>query len=235
MNLLKSKISLFLITLIFFTLDTAFHAFAESTIQCHCFKERSYNPADRFVSDEYILATSFNSLLARSFDIPKRQIVMIKMNEGVAQGDLLIGLKVSKVTGIDVRKFLRLHKEDNTWAQIIADLQHQEKVKKNPLLEAIRSGITVEEAGGRIIAEIIGEFYQGKPEEIEKLRMSGLNEKEINLVFILVHARGQKPEVLAGEYKKRGRSWSEIAHNLGVEPINAGQLIIAYPALQIQE
>ena len=235
MNLLKSKISLFLITLIFFTLDTAFHVFAESTIQCHCFKERSYNPADRFVSDEYILATSFNSLLARSFDIPKRQIVMIKMNEGVAQGDLLIGLKVSKVTGIDVRKFLRLHKEDNTWAQIISDLQHQEKVKKNPLLEAIRSGITVEEAGGRIADEIIGEFYQVKPEEIEKLRMSGLNEKEMNLVFILVHARGQKPEVLAGEYKKRGRSWSEIAHNLGVEPINAGKLIIAYPALQIQE
>ena len=183
MNLLKSKISLFLITLIFFTLDTAFHAFAESTIQCHCFKERSYNPADRFVSDEFILATSFNSLLERSFDIPKRQIVMIKMNEGVAQGDLLIGLKVSKVTGIDVRKFFRLHKEDNTWAQIISDLQHQEKVKKNPLLEAIRSGITVEEAGGRIADEIIGEFYQVKPEEIEKLRKSGLNEKEINLVF----------------------------------------------------
>ena len=116
----------------------------------------------------------------------------------MAQGDLLIGLKVFKVTGIDVRKFFRLHKEDNTWAQIIADLQHQEKVKKNPLLEAISSGITVEEAGGRIADEIIGEFYQVKLEEIEKLRMSGLNEKEMNLVFILVHARGQKPEVLAG-------------------------------------
>jgi len=230
MNLLKSKISLFLITLIFFSLGSALHAFAESAIQCHCFTERSYNSADKFASDDYILATSFNSLLARSFDMPKRQIVMIKMNEGVAQGDLLIGLKVSKVTGIDIRKFLRLRKENNTWAQIISDLQQQEKIKKDPLLEAIKSGMPVEEAGGRIADETIGEFYQIKPEEINKVRMSGLNEKEMNLIFILAHARSQKPEVLVGEYKKQGRSWSEIAHNLGVEPINAGKLIIVYPA-----
>ena len=235
MNLLKSKSSLFLITLIFFSLGSALHAFAESAIQCHCFTERSYNPGDKFVSDDYIVATSFNSLLARSFDIPKRQIVMIKMNEGVTQSDLLVGLKVSKVTGIDIRKFLRLHKENNTWTKIISDLQQQEKIKKDPLLEAIKSGITVEEAGVRIVDEIIGEFYQIKPEEIKKLRMSGLSEKEMNLIFILAHARGQKPEVLVGEYKKRGRSWSEIAHNLGVEPINAGKLIIAYPARQIPE
>ena len=231
MNLLKSKISLFLITLIFFSLGSSLHAFAESAIQCHCFTERSYNSADKFASDDYILVTSFNSLLARSFDIPKRQIVMIKMNEGVAQGDLLIGLKVSKVTGIDIRKFLRLRKENNTWAQIISDLQQQEKTKKDPLLEAIKSGMPVEEAGSRIADETIGEFYQIKPEEINKVRMSGLNEKEMNLIFILAHAREQNPEVLVEQYKKQGRSWSEIAHNLGVEPDATGKLIIAYPEI----
>jgi len=156
---------------------------------------------------------------------------MIKMNEGVTQSDLLVGLKVSKVTGIDIRKFLRLHKENNTWTKIISDLQQQEKIKKDPLLEAIKSGIPVEEASVRIADEIIGEFYQIKPEEIKKLRMSGLNEKEMNLIFILAHAREQNPEVLVEQYKKQGRSWSEIAHNLGVEPDATGKLIIAYPEI----
>jgi hypothetical protein len=235
MNLLKSKTALLLIILILFSLGSVAHAFAESTTQCHCFKNRSYNPADRFASDDYILATSFNSLLAKSFSIPKRQIVMIKMNEGVAQDDLLVGLKISKATGMDSRKFFRLLKENNTWAKIISGLPQQEKIKNDPLLEAIGSGMPVEEAGARVADEIIGEFYRIKLEEISKLRLSGLNEKAMNLVFILAHAGEQQPEVLVEQYGKQGKSWSEIAHNLGFEPAAAGKLIQVYPARKITE
>jgi hypothetical protein len=235
MNLLKFKTFLFLITLIFFSSGSALHAFAESAVQCHCFTNRSYNPADKFAADEYILATSFNSLLAKSFDIPKRQIVMIKMNEGVAQDDLLIGLEIAKVTGINIRKFLRLRKENNTWANIISGLAQQEKIKNDPLLEAIRSGIPVEEAGTRVADEIIAEFYQVKPEEISKVRMSGLNEKEMALLFILSHTSEIQPEALMDQYKIKGRSWSEIASSLGVEPAVAGKLILSYPSKQISD
>jgi len=122
-----------LIILILFSLGPVAHAFAESAIQCHCFKNRGYNPADR-----------------------------------------------------------------------VAD-------------------------------EIIGEFYRIKPEEISRLRLSGLNEKAINLVFILAHAGEQQPEVLLEQYRKQGKSWSEIAHNLGFEPTAAGKLIQVYPARQITE
>ena len=157
------------------------------------------------------------------------------MNEGVAQDDLLTGLKIAKITGIDIRKFVRLHKKNNTWAEIVSGLSQEEKIKNDPLLEAIKSGMPVEEAGIRIADEIIGDFYQIKPDAISKLRMSGLNEKEINLIFILAHAREQQPEVLVEQYKNQGRSWSEIAHNLGVEPDVVGKLIVAYPARQIPE
>jgi hypothetical protein len=95
----------------------------------------------------------------------------------------------------------------------------------------LTAAIPVEEAGIRIVDEIIGELYKIKPEEINKLRMSGLNEKEMNLIFILAHGREQNPEVLVEQYKKQGRSWSEIAHNLGVEPDATGKLIIAYPEI----
>ena len=183
----------------------------------------------------WVLASSFNSLLAKSFAIPKRQIVMIKMNERVAQDDLLNGLEIAKITGVDIRKFLRLHKENNTWEKIISGLSQQETIKKAPRFEVIKAGMRVEEAGIRIVDEIIGELYKIKPEEINKLRMSGLNEKEMNLIFILAHAREQNPEVLVEQYKKQGRSWSEIAHNLGVAADATGKLIIAYPDRQIPE
>ena len=235
MILLKSKAVVFLITLIFSSLGFVAQIFAESAIQCHCFKNRSYNATDRFAADEYILATSFNSLLARSFALPKRQIVMIKMNEGVAQDDLLIGLKTSKTTGIAPQEFFRLRKENNTWAEIISSLSQQEKIRNDPFLEALRSGMPVEQAGVRVAHEIIGEFYRIVPEEIKKLGMSGLNAKEINLIYILAQAREQRPEGLVKLYKEKGKSWSEIAFNLGVEPKVAGKLIQAYPAREISE
>jgi len=210
-------------------------AFAASAIECHCFKNRSYNAADRFAADEYILATSFNSLLARAFALPKRQIVMIKMKEGVAQDDLLISLKISKATGIDIREFFRFLRAKNTWAEIISGLPQQGKVMSDPLVEALRSGLPVEQAGSRVAEEIMSEFYRIAPEEIKKLRMSGLNEKEINLIYILAYAKERRPETLIDLYKKQGKSWSEIAFSLGVEPKLAGKLIQAYPDREITE
>ena len=235
MILLRFKTLLFCLVLVFFLLGSTLDSFAESAIQCHCFKNRSYNPADKFASDDYILATSFNSLLAKVFSIPKKQIIMIKMDEGVGQDDLLIGFKISKTTGIDIRNYLRLRNENKSWTEIVSDLPQQEKSNNDPLLEAIRSGMPVEEAGDRIADEMISQFYQVSPEEIEQLKMSGLNEKEMALLFVLVHYGGQKPEVLVKQYKKQGRSWSEIAYNLGLEPDAAGKLILAYPAMKIAE
>jgi hypothetical protein len=136
---------------------------------------------------------------------------------------------------MDSGKFFRLLKENNTWAKIISGLSQQEKIKNDSLLEALGSGMPAEEAGARVADEIIGEFYRIKPEEINKLRLSGLNEKAINLVFILAHAGEQQPEVLVEQYGKQGKSWSEIAHNLGFEPAAAGKLIQVYPARKITE
>ena len=91
MELRTLKIGLFILALLLFSLMPANKSIDESVFKFHCFTKRVYNPAERFAADDYILATSFNSLLARLAALPKRQIVMIKMNDGVAQDDLLLG------------------------------------------------------------------------------------------------------------------------------------------------
>jgi hypothetical protein len=103
----QSKIYPLFIVAIFFFLRSALPVSAESAIECHCLRARTYNPADRFAADDYILATSFNSLLAKAFNISPRKIIMIKMNEGESQEELLISLKLSKITGEDPSRFFR--------------------------------------------------------------------------------------------------------------------------------
>lgn len=236
MGPLRPKILLFCLPVAFLLLGPVNDSSAENTSQCHCFTNRSYNPADRFAADDYILATSFNSLLAKAFNIPKRQIVMIKMEEGMAQDELLVALKISKITGVDLRKFLRLrHENNNTWPQIISGLAQHKRIRNDKILEAIKSGMPVEEAGVKIADEIIGTLYQVSIEGITELRMSGLNEKEMALVFILAYARNKKVEELVHKHNRQGMSWSEIANDLGVEPAEAGKLILAYPVKQVFE
>lgn len=42
---------------------------------CHCFRDREYDPANPAKSDEYLLATASNTLLATAYGVPKRDIV----------------------------------------------------------------------------------------------------------------------------------------------------------------
>ena len=181
------------------------HAFAASAIQCHCFKDRSYNETDRFGADDYILATSFNSLLARCYDVPKRQIIMLKMNEGVAQEELLIALKTEKVTGVELQKVLRLYHQSNSWEKTISGLLHQDGPGGDKILTAISYGLPAGEAGAMIADEMLAGFYDIPAEKIQALRVSGLDEKELALVLILSHVSEIQPEKLAEQYKKYGR------------------------------
>lgn len=158
---------------------------------------------------------------------------MLKMEEKVSQDDLLVGLKLTKLTGGYLEQLLGLRRAEYTWAQIILGMKQQDIIKRDKLAKGIRSGMPVTEAGTRIANEIIIDFYGVPAEEVERLRSYGLSEKELALVFILAHYMDQKPEIYVEQYKKQGSSWSQIAFNLGVEPAAAGKLVLAYPAKQI--
>ena len=235
MNLLQPKTVFFFTAFVLLFFGAADNAFAESTINCHCFQDRSFDPGDRFAADDYLLATSFNSLLAKSFDISKKQVVMLKMDEGVSQDDLLVGLKVTRLTGGYLEQLLGLRRAGYTWSQIISGMEQQDTINKDKLAKAIKVGMPVNEAGAGVADEMIEDFYRVPAEEVKRFRAYGLNEKEMALVFILAHFKDQKAETFVEQYKKQGSSWSQIAFNLGIEPAAAGKLILAYPAKQIDK
>ena len=159
MNLLQPKTALIYILLALFLVVPGRAISMESTINCHCFRDRTFNPADPWAADDYILATSFNSFLARSFAVPKREIVMLKMKEGVGQDDLLVGLQIARTAGIDLQQLLGLRRQGLAWSEIISDLVPDDALKKDRLLKAIEAGIPVKEAGGRIADQRIGDFF----------------------------------------------------------------------------
>jgi hypothetical protein len=235
MNSLPMRAALCCITLLCFAGIPVRNSSAEPAINCHCFQDRTYNPANPAAADDYILATSFNSLLARSFDTSKGEIVMLKMKEGVGQDDLLVALKVARESGVDLQQLLGWRKEKRPWRTIIADLTGRRRVKEDLLLEAIAAGLPADEAGACVADELIAGFYKIQGAVIGSFRSEGLSEKEMALVLILAHAGNRQPEALVLLHNKEGKSWSTIAHDLGIEPAAAGKLILQYPDRKIPE
>lgn len=67
------------------------------------------------------------------------------------------------------------------------------------------------------------------------LRASGLNEKEMALLLIVAQAGKLPQEDGARQRIQEGKSWSEIAHQQGIEPAEAGRLIIDHPKTKLKK
>ena len=219
----------FLPALLLSFLLLAARAESVNAVTCHCFQNRSYNPSDRFAADDYILATGFNNLLARVFDVPHRQIVLFKMKEGVTEDDLLVSMYVSRKSGQDLQKILAKRRAGKTWNAILATPSPESVALQDAIFSRLSAGAQPGEVAFLVADIVVREFYQVPPEKIQALRRAGLDKKEINLVLLLAHASETRPEKLVQQYHKKGRSWSEIASNLGLEARETGRLIQAYP------
>ncbi len=214
--------------LILFVTIMSLPAGAEMAAGCHCFRQRNYNPEARFIADDYILATSFNSLTANLFNIPKKQIIMLKMRGGVQQSDLLIALKLGHDFGIDHQQIINLRQKDYSWQKILSEFKKLSENKDNELLSMIKAGKPVNDLGQKVANSMIVDFYDVPVNEVEKLRLSGFSEKELALFFLLVRKKQVQPEDLIRQVKDDGQSWSEIAHKHDITPAMAGKLIANY-------
>lgn len=221
----KNKAWLFFLLFLLLSMIGVESANCEMVAGCHCFKQRSYDPEDRFAADDYILATSFNSLMANRFNIPKRQIIMLKMKGGIQQHDLLIALKISQDFGIDLEKIVGHHQQHHSWQTIDADFTTLAKDRDNEFLTMIRAGRPVVELGQTVADEMIADFYEMPLKTVASFRQKGLNEKEITLLFLLACKQRTQPEDILVQVKHHGQSWSETAHKFGISPAMAGQLI----------
>ncbi len=197
------------------------------TDACHCFRQRDYDPKRPFAADDYILTTSFNSLTAAWFGIPKKTLVRYKMKGGIGQVDLMIALALSRERGIDPGRALSMRQKAGDWKKAITALPglKQGKGGDNRIVALLRQKDPA--AVARILTdEMLAAFYRLPAARIETLRAAGCSEKEIALLLVLEKEKKIPAAKLLEQVRKEGRSWSEIAFCLGITPKEAGRMIL---------
>lgn len=217
------KLISYLLVLLFFLPGLLF---AGGTGGCHCFRNRSFDPTDRYGADDYLLATSYNSLIASVFDISKGTIIMKKMKGGINESDLIIGLYIVKKTGKPLGILLSVRADGGSWQQILGAALHEKEEIKDPILTAVTAG-----KGDTAILQKINNYmlkthYLCTRATLAEIRSSGLNNRESNLLLALHEQTGAQLKQLLSMAKQQKMSWSEIAHHFGLTPGGVGKKIL---------
>jgi hypothetical protein len=102
-------------------LTPANFTWAESTINCHCFQDREYDPQGAYAADPYFLATTQNALLANLFGLSKKDVVRAKM-AGANADSLWIGHYLAKMNGNTYDEIKSLISKGEGWGSVVKQL-----------------------------------------------------------------------------------------------------------------
>ncbi len=202
-------------------------ALAEQTKSCHCFRDRSYDPARKFAADDYLLASSFNSLIAATLGVSKRQIVMMKMKGGVDPDELLAALYIADRTKSPVDILLSIRDNGGSWQSIVNAPALQAENSSDPVVAKIAAGMAEKDISSLVTDAMLTTYYQAQPEKIDRLRSQKLSNRELGLLFALNRQTGTSMQKIIAMIKEQKMSWSEVANSFDLTPAGVGKAILA--------
>ncbi len=194
---------LFLLLLLIPTISVA-----ESTINCHCFQDRSYNQRKSAAADPYFLATTQNSFLSLAYKVDKRNIVKAKMaGENGAQLWILFDLaQRSKKSITQVKK---IYAETNRWPDTFKKL----KLSALQLDKRYRQlGSNPEQLANHIVDLQLGNFFEVTLADIGNWRNQGMNRKELILAILL----DGNPATIYHQVASGMKTWGELLSDQGL-------------------
>jgi len=199
---------------------------AEQANRCHCFRNREFKADNRFSADDYLLTTSFNSLVATTLDVSKKEIIMQMMKGGVAPTDLVIALYIARESGLTPEILLAIHDNGGTWQEILHSQTLKDKQNNTPILKAITDGAATKTILRKITDWMLAERFGITQKELSCLQPSDFTYKETALLFILHKITDTPINLLIDLTRNQGMSWSEIAHNGGMTPAEVGKAVL---------
>jgi hypothetical protein len=188
-------------------------AAAAPTVTCHCFRERSYDPARPTAADDYILATTRSSLLSASLSVPKGDLVRAVMT-GASPDDLWIAHWSAARTGRTAAWLLGSLSETGSWRASLAGTEGLPPT----FLEALGRNEPPSGLAALAVDDVLATRLGAGADALRSLRKAGASSAEVALaIFLAKRLATPAPELLARQ--RSGRApWGALLHDAGLEP-----------------
>jgi len=212
-------------------LSTPLPALAIPAITCHCFTDRSFNPAQPALADPYFLATTQNSFFAALFNVDKKTIVM-KKQQGTSSDDLWVAYWLASKSTTSAETLLQAKEAQDNWQAVAAPLQIPAKTLGSRFASALNSKAPSAPLAEAVVDELFLRYRLLPDAELTALRKAGASSQEL-IIATLIAARTRQPaRQVYGEVKKGGKTWGALLQAARIDTKNMQQELTATLKLQ---
>lgn len=194
----------------------------ESTTGCHCFQDRSFDPARPGAADGYILATTRSSLLSAAFGLPKKDLVLAVMS-GTPPEDLWIANWSAGRAKRSASSLLEARKQWGSWKLAFIPVGPL----GGPIDAALARGATDAELAALAVDDVLVTRVRADPRTLRAIRAAGASTEETVVATVLSGKIGAPVLPLVARVKAGRASWGSVLADSGVEPAQLDALVRA--------
>jgi hypothetical protein len=185
----------------------------EPTTGCHCFQDRTFEPARPGAADAYILATTRSSLLSAAFGVPKKDLVLAVMS-GTPPEDLWIANWAAVRAKRTAAELLEARKRWGSWKTALAPLG----ALRAPFDAALARGALDAELTALAVDDVLVSRATASPTSLRALRAAGASTEEAVVATILSARLGAPVLPLVVQVKAGRATWGSVLKDAGIEP-----------------
>jgi hypothetical protein len=202
----KDKLCLLSLLLLFIS---PVPALALPAITCHCFTDRSYDPALPAQADPYFLATTQNSFFAGIFNIEKKTIVM-KKQAGTSADDLWVAYWVASGSGTAAEGLLDAKKGKENWNEVLTPQRLSAKTVGARFMTALNATASSSSLAEAVVDDLLLRYRLLGEADLAAMRKAGASNQEL-IIAVLLAARTEQPASrLFLEVKSGNKSWGAL-------------------------
>jgi hypothetical protein len=195
-------------------------ATAGTTGACHCYRDRTFDPARPAAADAYILATSRSSLLSAALGPSKRQLVQSAMS-GTSPEDLWIAHWAAARSGADASALLDARGAGRPWKAILASAAGLEKTFQ----DALSRGASDADLAALAADDVLSSRAGVERETVAALRGQGASTSEVILSVVLARRLQTSPTTVLASAKAGNATWGALLQAVGVAPKDIDGLV----------
>lgn len=191
-------------------------------ITCHCFTDRSFDPARPAAADPYFLATTQNSFFAELFNVDKKTLV-VKKQQGAASDDLWIAYWVAARTGASPETLLKAKQEKETWHAALAASPLSGKAAGKRFVAGLDGKAPTPRLAEAVVDELFRRHQLLTDNELAALRQAGAANQELIIATVIAAKTRQPARKVFLEVKGRATTWGSLLQGAKIDPRNMQQ------------